>query len=255
MCRAQFLDRGPSRNVSRMLCLSSVSGLLDCKWSVCMMCNRPQSVSYLQAFASGRCSSAPLMRAQRSSAPSAPCAHARNAAPVVARREALLATAGAALFVAAPLSAAPASAEAAPDGYFVFKPDRSKTPALRAGTVDRENPYSFVVPDNWKEKKVPNIQSGNYCQPRCAEPWTEVIFGDDAEGKASVIVSPLVRLTNKKDAKIEDIGSAHLPMICDPACGVLHSVVAVDVLQCARSHMCLKSPVSQCELCGADGST
>lgn len=33
-----------------------------------------------------------------------------------------------------------------------------------------------------------------------------VIFGADAEGKASVVVSPLVRLTNKKDAKIEDIG-------------------------------------------------
>ena len=33
-----------------------------------------------------------------------------------------------------------------------------------------------------------------------------MIFGEDTEGKASVIVAPLVRLTNKKDAKIEDIG-------------------------------------------------
>jgi hypothetical protein len=33
---------------------------------------------------------------------------------------------------------------------------------------------------------VANIQSGNYCQPRCAEPWTEVIFTDPAEGKAQV---------------------------------------------------------------------
>jgi hypothetical protein len=85
-------------------------------------------------------------------------------------------------------------------------PDRSKTPALRAGTVDREKPYSFMLPPSWSERKVANIQSGNYCQPRCAEPWTEVIFADDSEGKASVIVSPLVRLTNVKGAKLEDIG-------------------------------------------------
>jgi hypothetical protein len=35
-------------------------------------------------------------------------------------------------------------------------------------------------------KQVANIQSGNYCQPRCAEPWTEVIFTDPAEGKVQV---------------------------------------------------------------------
>lgn len=59
------------------------------------------------------------------------------------------------------------------DDYKLFKPDKKKTPALRAGTVDREKPYSFLVPTNWSEQRVPNIQSGNYCQPRCAEPWTE----------------------------------------------------------------------------------
>jgi hypothetical protein len=92
------------------------------------------------------------------------------------------------------------------DDFVRFVPDRSKTPGLRAGTVDREHPYSFALPPTWSERKVANIQSGNYCQPRCAEPWTEVIFGEDLEGKASVVVSPLVRLTNVKGANIEDIG-------------------------------------------------
>lgn len=96
--------------------------------------------------------------------------------------------------------------------------------ALRAGTVDRDNPYRFALPSNWRENQVTlrrnqispfeshqlqrinswrgcmaqqlnpiarrlqvaNIQSGNYCQPRCAEPWTEVIFSDPAEGKVQV---------------------------------------------------------------------
>lgn len=39
--------------------------------------------------------------------------------------------------------------------------------------------------------QVANIQSGNYCQPRCAEPWTEVIFTDPAEGKVQVRGLPI----------------------------------------------------------------
>ena len=161
----------------------------------------------MQAFQTGRSAPALASRTHRTGAIAAQPTRA-PAAPQLARRDALLATASAAVLATLPFTPTHASASgAAPDDYAVFKPDRSKTPALRAGTVDRENPYSFVVPSNWKERKVPNIQSGNYCQPRCAEPWTEVVFGDDAEGKASVIVAPLVRFTNKKDAKIEDIGS------------------------------------------------
>jgi hypothetical protein len=34
-----------------------------------------------------------------------------------------------------------------------------------------------------------------------------VIFESPADGKVAVIVSPLVRLTNKAEAKIEDVGS------------------------------------------------
>lgn len=67
-------------------------------------------------------------------------------------------------------------------------------------------PYRFAMPPTWREAKVANILSGNYCQPRCAEPWIEVIFENEAEGKAQVVVSPLVRLTNRKGVKIEEIG-------------------------------------------------
>jgi len=99
--------------------------------------------------------------------------------------------------------------------FRLFVPDSSKTPAIRAGTVDKNNPYRFAMPPTWRESPVANIQSGNYCQPRCAEPWTEVIFYDNTEGRAQVLVSPLVRLTNAANAKIEDIG---------PPAGLLNSI-------------------------------
>jgi hypothetical protein len=44
-------------------------------------------------------------------------------------------------------------------------------------------------------------------QPRCDEPWTEVVFESPTDGRIAVIVSPLVKLTRQKDARIEDIGS------------------------------------------------
>eukprot|EP01023_Acetabularia_acetabulum_P018109 TRINITY_DN1915_c0_g1_i1.p1 TRINITY_DN1915_c0_g1~~TRINITY_DN1915_c0_g1_i1.p1 ORF type:complete len:286 (-),score=42.17 TRINITY_DN1915_c0_g1_i1:252-1109(-) len=93
------------------------------------------------------------------------------------------------------------------EGFSLFVPDAKKTPALRAGTVDSTSPYKFELPSSWEEGKVANIQSGNYCQPRCDEPWTEVIFGNPDEGKVQVIVSPLRKLTNKANARIEEIGT------------------------------------------------
>jgi hypothetical protein len=143
----------------------------------------------MQAFQAGKaqCSTARPQQAPGAARRASPCcAHRRPGG--LARRDLLLSPAGAALLSAAPALAGNTSAgnmlpSSDIEGFAVFKPDRSKTPALRAGTVDREHPYSFLVPRNWLEKKVPNIQSGNYCQPRCAEPWTEVIFGDDSEGK------------------------------------------------------------------------
>ncbi|CAD7697068.1 unnamed protein product [Ostreobium quekettii] len=93
------------------------------------------------------------------------------------------------------------------DGFVKFVPDAQKTPAIRAGTVDPKNPYSFSLPTTWREGKVANILSGNYCQPRCDEPWTEVIFNDASEGRVAVLVTPLFRLTSKREAKMEEVGS------------------------------------------------
>eukprot|EP00884_Botryococcus_braunii_P009120 jgi/Botrbrau1/18209/Bobra.53_1s0068.1 len=93
------------------------------------------------------------------------------------------------------------------EDFVEFVPGPQKTPALRAGTVNRENPYRFALPPSWKELKVANIQSGNYCQPRCDEPWTEVIFEDPKEGRATLIVSPLRKLTPKANARLDDIGT------------------------------------------------
>ncbi|MED6134524.1 PsbP domain-containing protein 6, chloroplastic [Stylosanthes scabra] len=88
--------------------------------------------------------------------------------------------------------------------FVLFKASPKDTPALRAGNVQ---PYQFILPPSWKQARVANILSGNYCQPKCAEPWVEVKFEDDKQGKVQVVASPLIRLTNKPNATIEDIGS------------------------------------------------
>lgn len=36
--------------------------------------------------------------------------------------------------------------------------------ALRAGTVSSSAPYKFAMPPTWREGRVANILSGNYCQ-------------------------------------------------------------------------------------------
>lgn len=51
-----------------------------------------------------------------------------------------------------------------------------------------------------------NVLTGNFCMPRCDEPWTECIFADPAEGSVKVVVSPLRRLTNRASAAISDVG-------------------------------------------------
>ncbi|XP_039126820.1 psbP domain-containing protein 6, chloroplastic-like [Dioscorea cayenensis subsp. rotundata] len=88
--------------------------------------------------------------------------------------------------------------------FVIFKASPKDTPALRAGNVE---PYEFILPSTWKQARVANILSGNYCQPKCAEPWVEVKFEDENQGKIQVVASPLIRLTNKPNATIEDIGS------------------------------------------------
>ncbi|KAG6541081.1 hypothetical protein Mapa_017519 [Marchantia paleacea] len=94
--------------------------------------------------------------------------------------------------------------QAAEDPSFVqFKASTKDTPALRAGNV---MPYQFILPPTWKQERVANILSGNYCQPKCAEPWVEVKFGDEKQGALQVVAAPMVRLTNKPNATIEEIG-------------------------------------------------
>uniref|UniRef100_A0A0F7CYM3 Photosystem II reaction center PsbP family protein n=2 Tax=Pelargonium TaxID=4030 RepID=A0A0F7CYM3_9ROSI len=88
--------------------------------------------------------------------------------------------------------------------FVIFKASTKDTPALRAGNVQ---PYQFILPPTWKQTRVANILSGNYCQPKCAEPWVEVKFEDEKQGKVQVVASPLIRLTNKPNALIEDIGN------------------------------------------------
>ncbi|KAL3143372.1 hypothetical protein ABBQ38_002202 [Trebouxia sp. C0009 RCD-2024] len=92
-------------------------------------------------------------------------------------------------------------------GFSNFKPDKSKTPAIRSGVINAEDSYRFEVPSTYREVGVANIQSGNFCMPNCAEPWTEVIFADDKEGKIQLMVAPLQKLTPKANATIKDIGS------------------------------------------------
>ncbi|KAL3841142.1 hypothetical protein ACJIZ3_025733 [Penstemon smallii] len=88
--------------------------------------------------------------------------------------------------------------------FVLFTATPKDTPALRAGNVQ---PYKFILPPTWKQLRIANILSGNYCQPKCAEPWIEVKFEDEKQGKVQVVASPLIRLTNKPKATIEDIGS------------------------------------------------
>uniref|UniRef100_A0A0F7GXE5 Photosystem II reaction center PsbP family protein n=1 Tax=Francoa sonchifolia TaxID=23250 RepID=A0A0F7GXE5_9ROSI len=88
--------------------------------------------------------------------------------------------------------------------FVFFKASTKDTPALRAGNV---MPYQFIIPPSWKQTRVANILSGNYCQPKCAEPWVEVKFEDEKQGKIQVVASPLIRLTNKPNATIEEIGT------------------------------------------------
>lgn len=95
----------------------------------------------------------------------------------------------------------------ASDGLVLFVPDSKKTPALRAGAINPNTPYSFALPAKFKEKQVANISSGNFCMPNCAEPWTEVVFENEVEGKVQVQAAPLVKLTNKVNASVTDLGS------------------------------------------------
>ena len=61
------------------------------------------------------------------------------------------------------------------------------------------------MPGTWIRRTVANILSGNYCQPRCDEPWTEVLFTGPQEGSLQVIVAPLNKLSRQSLAEGESI--------------------------------------------------
>jgi hypothetical protein len=94
-------------------------------------------------------------------------------------------------------------------GFVRFVPGPTKTPALRSGTIDPSAPYAFNLPKEgrWKEAKVANAISGNYCQPRCDEPTTEVIFQSGKQGKVSIVISPLTKVTRLVNPSVADIGT------------------------------------------------
>ena len=99
------------------------------------------------------------------------------------------------------LPAAPGAA-----GFYEFVPSDKETPAIRAGTIPK---YRFWMPGTWRRRTVANILSGNYCQPRCDEPWTEVLF-DGKEGSLQILVAPLSKLRRSSlqgDQAIEAVGT------------------------------------------------
>ena len=43
--------------------------------------------------------------------------------------------------------------------------------------------------------------------PNCGEPWLEALYEDPSLGRIELLASPLVKLTNKKEATITDLGA------------------------------------------------
>mmetsp|Transcript_7508 Transcript_7508/g.30974 ORF Transcript_7508/g.30974 Transcript_7508/m.30974 type:complete len:294 (-) Transcript_7508:211-1092(-) len=145
---------------------------------------------------------------------------ARQQAPKLDRRALL--TAAAALAAAAPLALEPAGPAraafdgsdskmvgaylpAGPDGLYVFEARAPRTPALRAGALE---PYSILLPPEFKEAPVSNARSGNYCQPRCDEATTEVQFVEPSAGSLQIIIIPTTKLLiAKQDPSVEDVGT------------------------------------------------
>ncbi|KAH7622138.1 putative PsbP domain-containing protein 6, chloroplastic [Nannochloris sp. 'desiccata'] len=93
------------------------------------------------------------------------------------------------------------------DGYVLYTPAERATPALRAGVITASpNLYSFQLPTKWAEGTILNILSGNFCMPRCDEPWYEALWESPEEGSAMLVVSPLYRLVSKANATMKDLG-------------------------------------------------
>lgn len=94
------------------------------------------------------------------------------------------------------------------DGYVKYTPTSKSTPAIRAGVI-QANPeyYSFELPGTWSEGTILNILSGNFCMPKCDEPWIETIWESKTDGFCQLVVSPIYRLVNKSNATVKDLGN------------------------------------------------
>ncbi|EFN55290.1 hypothetical protein CHLNCDRAFT_134225 [Chlorella variabilis] len=142
--------------------------------------------------------------------------------PDASRRGALLGMAtvlaGASLSAAAPQLASAATpvvavgtylpaADGLP-GFCLYSPDSKKTPAIRAGVIKPEPAYyQFAVPESWSEAPLLNPLTGNFCMPRCEEPWYEFKFEDGKEGTAQLVVTELQKLGAKRSATTADLGA------------------------------------------------
>lgn len=88
-------------------------------------------------------------------------------------------------------------------GFYQYNVKKDRTPALRAENLE---PYSFILPGDFKELPVANAVSGNYCQPRCDEPTTELKFGSSSGGIIQIIIAPTTKLTRLQNPTIDQIG-------------------------------------------------
>mmetsp|Transcript_8010 Transcript_8010/g.11352 ORF Transcript_8010/g.11352 Transcript_8010/m.11352 type:complete len:305 (-) Transcript_8010:159-1073(-) len=92
-------------------------------------------------------------------------------------------------------------------GRFRFTPGVDSTPSIR-GRVLKPLSYTLDLPGDWKAITVGVIQTGDFCQPKCDEPWTEVKFEGENAGKVKIMMVPSFRLTNIEKPSLEELGSA-----------------------------------------------
>ena len=124
-------------------------------------------------------------------------------------------------------------------GFVTFLTNKTSTPALRAGTI--KIPYSIDLPANkgWKAQPVANAVSGNYCQPRCDEPWVEVKFGSEAQGKVQVIAAPAKKLIGSTtlEPTVKDLGD---PTTIIAAFGEFVTGTTIFTSTSSSSRMCVQ---------------
>lgn len=185
-----------------------------------------RSSSTARAAESAKTSSSPSTSTSTSSPssssaatePEASAAAAAAAIGAFSRRDALFTAAALSALALSPLPASAGDAAAvgtylpkssSVEGFSHYQPSSNETPSIRAGVIKPDPSrglYSFDLPSNWRPQKMANVLTGNFCMPRCDEPWTECIFADPVEGSVKVVVSPLRRLTNRASVAISDVG-------------------------------------------------